>query len=129
MIWLIFLFFLNFFFLITLPYSKRSRRFICLQKKHVLQSNFLERVLIFCTISLAFSRASVIPALLKPFIAITLSTLRVLYRSKIHFACSGLIKETLRETLTSPAVFPALNCFDTSLASQESYLSEIKDLK
>ena len=81
------------------------------------------------TISLAFSRASIIPALLKPFIAISLSSLRVLYRSKIHFACSGLIRERFRETLTSPAVFLALNCFDTSLASQKWYLSEMKDLK
>ena len=82
----------------------------------------------FSTIFLAFSIASVIPTLLKLFIVIFLSSLRVLYRSTIHFACSGLITESLRETLTSAAVFPALNCFDTSLASQEFYLSEIKDL-
>ena len=42
-------------------------------------------------ISLTFSIASVILALLKAFIAISLSSLRVLYRSTIHFACSGLI--------------------------------------
>ena len=82
----------------------------------------------FSTISLAFSIASVIPPLLKPFIVISLSSLRVLYRSTIHFACSGLVKESLRETLTSAAAFPALNCFDTSLASQKLYLPEIKDL-
>ena len=82
----------------------------------------------FSTISLAFSIASVIPALLKTFIVISLSPLRVLHRSTIHFACSGLITESLRETLTSAAAFPALNCFDTSLASQEFYFSEIKDL-
>ena len=82
----------------------------------------------FSTISLAFSIASVIPAFLKPFIAISLSSLRVLYRSTIHFACSHLITESLRETLTSAAAFSALNCFDTSLASQEFYLPEIKDL-
>ena len=58
---------------------------------------------IFSTITLAFSIASVIPALLKPLIAISLSSLRVLYRSTIHFACSGLITESLRETLTSAA--------------------------
>ena len=49
----------------------------------------------FSTISLAFSIASVIPALLKPFIAISLSSLRVLHRSTIHFACSGLITESV----------------------------------
>ena len=82
----------------------------------------------FSTISLAFLIASVIPVFLKPFIAISLSSLRVLCRSTIHFTCSGLITESVRETLTSVAVFPVLNCFDTSLARQESYLSEIKDL-
>ena len=55
----------------------------------------------FSAIFLAFSIASVIPALLKPFIAISLPSLRVLYRSTIHFACSGLITESLREPLTS----------------------------
>ena len=74
----------------------------------------------FSTISLAFSIASVIPALLKLFIAISSSSLIVLYRTTIHFACSGLITESLRETLASAAVFPALNCFDTLLASQHS---------
>ena len=53
---------------------------------YVLQSNLFERFSTFFTISLAFSIASVIPAFLKPFIAISLSTLRVLYRSTIHFA-------------------------------------------
>ena len=53
---------------------------------NVLQSNFFGRFSTFFTISLAFSIASVIPAFLKPFIAISLSTLRVLYRSTIHFA-------------------------------------------
>ena len=72
----------------------------------------------FSTISLAFSIVSIIPALLKPFIAISFSSLRVLYRSTIHFACGGFITESLRETLTSAAAFPALNCFDISLASQ-----------
>ena len=67
---------------------------------------------------MAFSIASIIPALLKPFIAISFSSLRVLYRSTIHFACGGLITESLRETLTSAAAFPSLNCFDISLASQ-----------
>ena len=38
----------------------------------------------FSTISLAFSIASVIPALLKPFIAISLLSLRVLYKLTIH---------------------------------------------
>ena len=37
-------------------------------------------------------------------------------------------KGFLRETLTSAAAFPALNCFNTSLASQELHFSEIKDL-
>ena len=94
----------------------------CLKKKHVLQSNFLERVLNF------FYHNTVIPAPLKPFIAISLSPLRVLYRSTIHFACRDLTTESLRETLTFAAAFPALNYFDTSLASQELYLPEIKDL-
>ena len=71
----------------------------------------------FSRMSLVFSLASVIPALLKHFISIFLSSLTVLYRSTIHFGCSGLITEGLKETLTSVAVFPALNCFDTSLAS------------
>ena len=65
----------------------------------------------FSTIFLAFSIASVIPALLKPFIAISFSSLRMLHRSVMHSACSGLITESLRETLTSAAAFPALNCF------------------
>ena len=82
----------------------------------------------FSTISLALSIDSVIPAPLKPFIAISLSPLRVLYRSTIHFACRDLTTESLRETLTFAAAFPALNYFDTSLASQELYLPEIKDL-
>ena len=38
------------------------------------------------TISLKFSIASIIPALLKPFITISLSSLRVLYILRIHFA-------------------------------------------
>ena len=88
---------------------------------------FLRGFSTFSTIFLAFSRASAISALLSPFIAISPSSLRVLYRLTIHFACSGLITESLRETLTSTAVFPPLNCFDTSLASQELYLSEVKD--
>ena len=50
------------------------------------------------------------------------------YRLTIQFACGGLIAESLRETLTSTSAFPALKCFDTSLASQELYLSERKDL-
>ena len=82
----------------------------------------------FSTISLAFLIASVIPVLLKPFIAISFSPLRALYRSTIHFTYSGLITESLRETLTFVAAFPVLNCFDTSLRRQESYLSEIKEL-
>ena len=82
----------------------------------------------FSTISLTFSIVSVIPSLLKSFIAISLSSLRVLYRSTIHFACSDLITESLRETSTFTTSFPALNYFDTSLASQELYLSKTKDL-
>ena len=62
----------------------------------------------FSNISLAFS----IVSLLKPFAAISLSSLRVLCRSTIHFACSGLITESLKETLTSAAAFPALNYFN-----------------
>ena len=46
----------------------------------------LKRFSTFSTISLVFSIASVIPALLKPFIAISLSPLRVLYRPTIHCA-------------------------------------------
>ena len=58
----------------------------------------------FFTLSMAFSIASVIPALLKSFIAISLSSLRVLYRSTIHCACGSLITQILRETLTSATV-------------------------
>ena len=78
----------------------------------------------FSIISLAFSIASAIPALLKllKFIAISLSSSIVLFRSTIHFAYSVLITESLRETLTSAAAIPALNCFDTSLANQEMQL-------
>ena len=71
----------------------------------------------FSTISLTFSIASVIPALLKLFIVTSLSSLRLLYRWTINFTCNGLIIESLRETLTSSAAFPAPNCFDTSLVS------------
>ena len=69
----------------------------------------------FSTIYLAFSIAPVIPALLKPLIVICLSSLEVLYRTTIHFACSGLMTESFRETLTSATAFLALDCFDTSL--------------
>ena len=69
----------------------------------------LKRFSTLSAISLALSIISVIPALLKPFIAIPLSSLRVLYSSTIHFACIGLITESLRETLTSTAAFPALS--------------------
>ena len=37
-------------------------------------------------------------------------------------------KGFLRQTLTFAAAFPALKCFDTSLASQELHFPEIKDL-
>ena len=38
-----------------------------------------------------------------------------------------MITESLRETFASAAAFQALNCFDTSLASLELYLSEITE--
>ena len=59
----------------------------------------LKGISTFSTISLTLSIASVIPVLLKPFIAISLSSLRVLHRSTIHFACGGLTTGSLRETL------------------------------
>ena len=82
----------------------------------------------FSTIFLAFSIALVILALLKPFIVVSLSSLRVIYRSITYFAYNGLITESLSENLTSAAAFPAFSGLDTSLASQELYMSETKDL-
>ena len=82
----------------------------------------------FSTIYQAFSINSVTSALLKPFIAISLPSLRKLYRSATHVGCSGLQTESLRETLTSVAAFPVLKCCDTSLTNQKLHLSEIKNL-
>ena len=65
----------------------------------------------FPTKSLAFSVASVIRALLKPFFAISLSSLRVLYRSAIHFISDGLITKSLRELKRN---FNILSCFSSS---------------
>ena len=80
----------------------------------------------FSTIYQAFSINSVTSALLKPFIAISLPSLRKLYRSATHVGCSGLQTESLRETLTSVAAFPVLKCCDTSLTNQKLHLSEIR---
>ena len=100
--------------------SESCRRFICLQKKtcFTTKQTLLISFSKFSTISLAFSIASVIPALLKPFIVIFLSSLKVLYRLIIHLASSFLVTVSLKQTLTPGAPFLTLNCFNTSLASQ-----------
>ena len=85
--------------------NESCRRFICLQKKYVLQSNFLERVLNFFYHVSGILNSFSNPCTSETIYCHSLSSLRVLYRSTIQFAFSCLITESLRETLTSAAAF------------------------
>ena len=73
-----------------------SSLYMLVEKNMFYNQASLKRFSTFSTMSLAFSITSVIPAFLKPFIAISFSSLRVLYRLTIYFACSYLITELKR---------------------------------
>ena len=101
-------------------------RFICLQKKHVLQSIFLEKVLSFFYHIFGILNSFSNPCTSKTLYCYFLVIFKSNVQTTIHFAYGGLIIESLRETLTFATVFLAVNCFDTSLASQELHYFKIE---
>ena len=74
------------------------------------------------------STASVIPAVLKPFLIISGCLQRYSYTSTINCACSGLSSEGANDTLTSAGFIPLTSCFVTSSTNQALYLLPINNL-